>query len=328
MHAGRKQLIKNYLLVSLGCFVLALGNALFIVPNNLITGGITSVAVIAQYFVTKGGSAFQIVDIVTWAMELIFLGVSFIFLGRQYTIRTIYASVLYSLLFTLLYRIQVVDGMSLGSFIYQAMHEGTTEPIAVSLLAAIFGGALVGMGVACSFAGGGTTGGFDILCVIVAKVSPIKESQMTFIVDGTLVITGMLIMWDFIQGLLGITSAVMCAAVIQLAYVNGTGFIIADIITDKVDEVKGYVSKQMDRTVTIFQAIGGYTGTGKQVVRVAFSHRELSEFRAKLAHIDPNAFVTFVTASMIHGEGFDPLVARDAKTLIHEASETRKSKKK
>ena len=328
MHAGRKQLIKNYLLVSLGCLILALGNALFIVPNNLITGGITSIAVITQFFVTKAGIAFQVVDIVTWILQVVFLGVSFVFLGRQYTIRTLFASVLYPVLFTLLYRIHFVNNLSLGEFIFQAMNDGSNEPLAVSLLAAVFGGALVGMGVACSFAGGGTTGGLDIVAVIVAKVSRIKEGQMTFAIDGTLVLAGMLIMWDFVQGILGIVSAVVVAAVIQLAYVNGTGFIIADIITDKVDEVKQYVEGQMDRTTTIFEAIGGYSGNRKQVVRVAFSHRELSGFKEAISRIDPSAFVTFVSASMVHGEGFAPLVTPDAKALIEEANKTRKRKRK
>lgn len=328
MTKTRKEIAKNYFLVTIGCFVLALGSALFLVPNNLVTGGITSIAIIIQYFITKSGSAFQVIDIVTWAVQILFLLVSFIFLGRQYTIRSIYATALYPFFFTLFYRIQVYDGQSLGVFIAHAMADNGQEPLATLLLAAVFGGLFVGFGVSLSFAGGGTTGGLDVLAVLIAKVSPIKEGQITFMIDGTLVAIGMLVMWDINQGLLGIVSAFMCAMVIQFAYVRGSTFVIADVVTENVDQLKDYVVKEMDRSTTIFSAEGGYSGQKKTVVRVCFSKRQLNDFKSALHSIDPNAFITFVNASMIHGEGFDPLVTPNAKELIKQASETRKKKNK
>ena len=329
----KKRLLINYLLMTLGCLVLALGSALFLVPNSLITGGLTSVAVIIQYFIRQSGSSFQAVDIVTWGFQVLFLGVSFIFLGRQYTLRTLYSSLLYPLFFTLFYRVQVVNGESLGVFIHNKMYLeaasyiGGANQMTILLLAALFGGALVGLGVALSFAGGGTTGGIDIIAVIVAKTTRIKEGIATFVIDGTLVLIGLFVMKDINLGLIGIISAFTCAAIIQFTYVNAGGFIIADVVTDKVAELKKYVEEEMDRTTTIFSAKGGYTEKERQVVRVAFAKREFSDFKLKIAEIDPAAFVTFVTASMIHGEGFDPLVTPDAKQLIKDASETRKRKK-
>ena len=328
MTRTKKQLLKNYALVTLGCLVLAFGSAVFLVPNNLVTGGLTSIAIIIQFFINKAGGTFQVADIATWALQLLFLVVSFIFLGRQYTVRTIYASVLYPAFFTLFYRLQIFNGQSFGVFLAQAMRDNGNEPLAVLLLAAVFGGALVGMGVGLSFAGGGTTGGLDVLSLLIAKVSPIKESQASFLIDGSLVVIGMIVMWDINQGLLGIVSAFMCALIIQFVYGHGNGFIIADVVTEKVDELRKFVIEEMDRTTTIFSAEGGYSEKEKKVVRVCFAKRQLSDFKMAITRIDPSAFVTFVDASMIHGEGFDPLVSPNAKELIHQANQTRKNKKK
>ena len=327
MQTRKRQLVINYLLVTLGCLCLAFGNAVFLVPNNLVTGGITSIAIIIQHFIDQSGSTFQAADIVTWGFQLLFLGVSFLFLGRQYTIRTLYASILYPLFFTLFYRVNVFNGQSLGVFLQNAMVDGGKEPLATLLLAAFFGGALNGLGVATSFAGGGTSGGIDVLAVLIAKVSRIKEATVTFIVDATLVVIGMIVLWDINLGLLGIVSAFMCAIIIQIVYINGNGFIIADIVSDKRDEIQEFVSTHLDRTTTVFSAEGGYSKANRTVIRVCLSKRQFAEFKIALSKIDPGAFVTFITATMIHGEGFDPLVTPDAKELIAKANESRHRKK-
>ena len=101
---------KNLFFIIVGCFLLAFGDAAFIEPLGLVTGGIISVGVIIQHFVTT----FQIVDIVTWALQIILLVVSWFFLGKKFTLHTLLASLLYPLFFTLLYRIPIVDGLSIG----------------------------------------------------------------------------------------------------------------------------------------------------------------------------------------------------------------------
>lgn len=305
-------LAKNYLLITVGCFVLAAGAAIFITPNNLVTGGLSSIAIIVQYFINKSGSTFMAVDLVNWALQLLFLGISFIFLGKHYTIRTVYSSLVYPLFFSLLYRLPLAGGMSIGNYVYSNMYAGGFD-YAILLLAGIFGGALVGTGVAISYAGGGTTGGLDVLSVIIAKHTPVKEGFSSFLMDGSLVLAGLFIMKDINRGLIGILSAATCGLLIQIVYVRGSSFIIADIITEKPDEIRKYVETEMDRTTTIIAAKGGYTQQDKPIVRVAFSRREAQPFKSFIARTDPHAFVTLTTASMINGEGFVPLVEKNHK---------------
>ena len=85
--------ISNYLLITLGCFLLAFGDVAFLVPLNLVTGGVASVGVIVQWLIAQSGSTLQIVDIVTWALQVILLIVSFIFLGKKFTLHTLFASI-------------------------------------------------------------------------------------------------------------------------------------------------------------------------------------------------------------------------------------------
>ena len=103
--------IRNYALIVLGCFLLAAGDAIFITPFNILPGGIISVGIIVQQFVDAAGIDFQVVDIVTWILQISLLIVSFIFLGKKFTLHTFFATLIYPGIFTILYRIPMVNGL-------------------------------------------------------------------------------------------------------------------------------------------------------------------------------------------------------------------------
>lgn len=309
MRKSRAELIKKYTLLTFGCFLLAFGDAAFISPLSLVTGGVLSIGVIIQHFVTASGSSFYVVDIVTWAIQIAMLIVSFACLGKVFTLRSTYSTLLYPALFTLLTRVPMVNGVSLGNYIASYFLISPTD-WGLYILAGLAGGTLVGAGVAVCYHGGGSTGGLDVISAILARKTPIKEGLSAFLLDGTLVIAGMIIMHDVRNGLVGVLGAFACALAVQYIYVEVESFVIADIISDKYKEIQEYVTKTMDRSTTVIHAIGGYSGEEKIILRVAFSRRELFPFRSFIGSVDPRAFVTFTKASMINGEGFDPLVAR------------------
>lgn len=298
--------ISNYLLITLGCFLLAFGDVAFLVPLNLVTGGVASVGVIVQWLIAQSGSTLQIVDIVTWALQVILLIVSFIFLGKKFTLHTLFASIVYPLFFTLLYRFHLCD------FVSKQLVSVPGEPdaLAKTLLAGIFAGAFVGGGVAVTYFGDGSTGGFDVISVIIARHSSIKEALSAFFIDGSLIVIGMFCMKDIPVGLIGILSALVCALMVQYCYVNANSYIIADIVSKNYEEIMDYVHKHMEHATTVIDATGGYTGSDRKILRVAFNKRELYDFRNFIGQADPEAFVTFTQASMINGEGFDPLVRK------------------
>ena len=303
-------LIKKYFFLIFGCFLLAFGDAAFISPLGLVTGGVLSIGVIVQHFIYMSGSTFYAVDIVTWAIQIIMLVVSFIFMGKIFTMRSAFATILYPALFTILTRVPMVNGLSLGNHIAQFFNTDPTD-WGLFILAGLAGGALVGAGVGVCYHGGGSTGGLDVISAILARKTPIKESASAFVIDALLVIAGIFIMRDIRGGLVGVLGAFSCALAVQYIYVEFGTYIIADIVSNKHQEIQEYVHKTMDRTATIIPIVGSYSQEEKIMLRVAFSRRELYAFRALIGIVDPNAFVTFTKASMINGEGFDPLTSHN-----------------
>ena len=298
----------KYVFITLGSFLLAFGVASFLVPFGLVTGGVSSIGIIIQYFVTKSGSDFQVTDIVTWVIQIAMTIASFFLIGKRFTIRTMYAVLLYPALFTLMIRVPVINGQALGPAIANLMRsEIGSETIAAELLAAIFGGAAVGGGVGICYLAGGSTGGLDVISVYLAKRFRVKESVSAFLMDFTILLVGLICMQNLIRALIGVVSALICAGMVQYLYVRQNGYVIADIVSDKFDEIREFVQDRMDRTTTLIEARGGYTGEKRTILRVAFAKKNLIAFKSAIAEIDPRAFVTFTEASMINGEGFDPL---------------------
>lgn len=303
-----KKTAFNYLLITLGCLILATGTVAFLLPLDLVTGGVSGVSVIINHYL-EPIVGFPTQDIIAWVVQVVLLIVSFIFLGKRFTLHTIYATLLYPTFLTLLMRTHVLD------FISNAMKpEGAGEiQIVYTLLAGIFGGAFSGAGVAVTFLGDGSTGGFDVLAAISAKYTPVKEGIATFVIDALIVIVGIICFRDIPNGLIGILSALVCALVVQYVYVNSNTYVIADIISDQTEAIMKYVHDEMEHGTTVIDAVGGYTGQNRKILRVAFHRKELSSFRSYIASVDPRAFVSFTQASMINGEGFVPLVNKKKK---------------
>lgn len=309
-------LVARYIFITVGCILLAFGDAAFISPLGLVTGGVLSIGVIAQHLIYAAGSDFYVVDLVTWGIQLLLLGVSFAFLGKRFTLRSLYATLLFPAIFTLLSRVPMVQGQSLGNYI-ASFFQADPVDYGLVILAGLAGGALIGTGVAIAYHGGGSTGGLDVISAIIARRTPIKEGMSALIMDATLVIVGVIFTKNIVYGLIGVLSAFACALAVQYIYVNTATFVIADIISSKYKEIQKYVHETMDHATTLIEVTGGYTGEKKTILRVAFAKRELSSFRDFIGRTDPTAFVTFTQASMINGEGFDPLVN---KHLFHKES--------
>ena len=299
-----KKFAKNITLITVGCFVLAAGTVAFLLPLDLVTGGVSGVSVIVNHYLEPVfGTPIQ--DIVAWIIQILLLVVSFIFLGKKFTLHTIYATLLYPAFLTILMR---TNALGFISSAIKPENAGDMQ-IVYTLIAGIFGGAFSGAGVAITFLGDGSTGGFDVIAAICAKYTPVKEGVSTFVIDATIVIVGMICLKDIPNGLIGILSALVCALVVQYVYVNSNQYVIADIISDKTDEIMVYVHEKMEHASTVIDVTGGYTGQPRKMLRVAFNKKELNSFRSFIAAADPRAFVSFTQASMINGEGFVPLVS-------------------
>lgn len=292
-------MIRNLFFVIIGTAILACGSGIFLVPFNLVTGGMSGIAIILDYiFPIKIGNFNSIdiyVTIITWVMY--FLGL--FILGKSFAIKTLISSIVYPPMLSLSLRL-VESNVFNGFFNLQS-----TYPEIGIVLAALFGGVFVGAGCAITFLGGGSTGGLDILALIICKyVKKIKSSVMIFLIDALIVMCGIFVIKDLVISLLGITSAFICAIVIDKVFLGESKAFVAYIVSDKYEEINEEIIKKLDRTTTILDAQGGFSKNKKKVVMISFTMSQYVTLMNIINMVDKYAFVSIQRAHEINGEGW------------------------
>lgn len=287
---------KNIIIMIIGTAILAFGTAIFIVPFDLVTGGVSGMAIVLEKLIPFDLSVDFYITLITWV--LFFLGL--FFLGKGFAIKTLLSTVFYPCLFTVFYNLVEYKTFN-GLFVLQ-----NTEyhDIAV-LLAAVFGGAFVGAGCAVTFIAGGSTGGVDVLAFLLCKVfKKIRSSFIIFAIDAIIVLFGVFVIEDMVLSLLGICSALVCAAVIDRVFLGNSEAYVAQIVSNKSEEISRGVIEILDRTATIVDVVGAYSKEPKKMIIVSFSIREYSDLMAIINKEDPGAFMTIAKAHENHGEGW------------------------
>ncbi len=288
--------LKNLGLVILGTLVLAFGCAVFVVPFNLVTGGVTGLAIIIDNLINSAIHIDVVIGAITWL--LFFLGL--IFLGWDFAIKTLASTIIYPIAISLFMNLVSPDVLD-GIFYIQ----GSSHADIALIISALFGGLCVGTGCALTFMGGGSTGGIDIIAFMLCKVfKKLKSSTVIFAVDATTVILGLFVIKDLILTLLGVISAWIAAMVIDRIFIGGGQAFTAQIVSDKYEEINLAVRNEVERTTTVFEARGGYSGKPKTVLMVTFTMRQYAVLMNAIKRIDKTAFVSITRAHEINGEGF------------------------
>ena len=288
---------KNVLLVVVGTVILAFGTSVFLLPFDLVTGGVAGYSIVIKSllpfdFITKE----MVIAALTWTLFLL----GFIILGKDFAAKSLISTIVYPIATALFSGLRSSDFMNGFFLLESSMH----SEIAV-LLAAVFSGVFVGLGCALSFLGGGSTGGVDVIAFTLCKIFKRgKSSVFMFVVDATAVVLGMFAIGDFVVSLLGIVSAFIAALVIDKVFVGGDKAFVAHIVTEKYEEINNEVIGKMDRTTTLMDAVGGYSGETKKIVMVSFTVKQYAELMDIVTRVDKDAFMTINQAHEINGEGF------------------------
>lgn len=290
--------IKNALLVIIGSVVLAFGFGVFLMPFDLVTGGVSGLSLVLSVIIPI---EFLTVDIYVTVFTWLLFFIGLIFLGKQFALKTIISSIVYPPALSLFMRLPSKDVFD-GFFM---IGEKYGDSVAVSIIAAVFGGVLVGVGCALTFRGGGSTGGLDILALIVAKYTKkLKSSVLIFVFDAIVVVLGVFVFKDIVMCLLGVTSAFVVALVIDKIFLGASKAFIAHIVSDKYEEINYAIIHKLERTSTIMDAVGGYSGCDKKMIMVSFTMPQYAAFMNIINGIDREAFVTIHRAHEIDGEGW------------------------
>lgn len=292
-------ILRSYSLILIGSILLALGAGLFLIPNRINAGGLSGIAVVLNSI----NPWFQ-EDLVVLVLNWVFFFISLIFLGVRFTVKSLVSTLVYPLMLVMLTRIPFFHDLIQRTFLDQPDTSKT-------LIAGVFGGAFVGAGVALTFLGGGSTGGVDIIVFLINKFTNIKQSILSFVIDGTIVVFGIFAINNLIASLIGVIAAFISAMMIEYIFVGRSKALTALIISkDHAIAINDYIQQEMERGSTIFRVEGGYKRQDYELIMVSFDRREYANLITKVAQLDKRAFVTIIQTTEVLGEGFKVMTSR------------------
>lgn len=275
---------RDFLVVLLGALVQAFALRLFLVPGQLVSGGISGAAQIINNFVSIPiGLMVFVGNIPLFVLGWRFLG------GPRFALRTALAVGVFSLFTDLLVFVIPAQGMTQDN-----------------VLNALFGGVLLGVGLGLVYRGGGTSGGSDILGRILNHRLGISISAAYLITDSLVVLAGgFAFSWEkALYGMVVIYVSGLAAEMIS----EGSGiFRTAIIISEKHEAIAREVMNTMERGVTVLSGKGAYTGNDRPVLYCVITRSEVNQLKQLVNEIDPQAFMVIGVSHEALGEGFRPL---------------------
>lgn len=292
------RIIWNYIMVTAGTFILTLGSVIFFTRSELVAGGISGISVIIQHLVPD----FAIYDYAVAILTILFWVLGLFFVGRDFALKTLLSSILYIGFTFLFYRLPYFIHLA---ELFAGVADDAVPTVGNMILCGLFGGAFVGAGVAITFLGGGSTGGVDVIQILIKKYIGIKESVSSILVDGIIIIAGMIIIGKPVEAACGIISAFATALMVEFIYNRSQTSYQVDVISEEWEQISRYTQDVLLRGATIVHVKGGYEGTDRIMLRLVIPKRQYEELREAIARIDSKAFVTFTRTNAVYGEGFD-----------------------
>ncbi len=276
-----REMWKDISLLLLGSLIYGIGTYVFVVPANIAPGGATGVALMVNYVTGLP------VGILTLLLNVPLLALAWFYLSKKFAISTAVTTTLCSL---------VLDFVV--PFIVPA-YSGDR------LLCSLYGGVIVGAGMALIFIAGSTTGGTDILGYVLQKKRPhISIGRALMIVDGIILAVSIFVFGNIEAALFGMIALYVQTKVIDTIIYGGEAGSMATIITSNPDDISDKVIGELDRTATLIPARGMYSKQDTNVLLCTVRKSQFSRLKKIVYEADPNAFVMVTDTSEVFGLGF------------------------
>ncbi len=276
---SKKDFFIDAVSILVGNIFLAAGVAYFIIPNNVLSGGVAGLAIaISPFFNIEVDTLITIIIVISYIL-------GYIFLGKSFALKTLSSSILYPVLLQVMSRFDV-------NFV--------VDP----LLASLYGGLISGLGIGIVFRAGASTGGMDIPPLIMQKYTRVKAHTWMIVVDGITILLG-LSTFGVNAVLIGLISAyAMSKMVNAVQTLTGQHAKQVFIITSKVDEVLEMIFLTIDRGATLIDSQGGYTKERRQLIMTVLMTDQYAQLEKRVKEIDKDAFLIVSDATEVHGYGF------------------------
>lgn len=286
--------IKEYIIISLGLLLYALAWVVFLLPSQMVGGGVTGFSAIVYY-----ATGFP-VSYTYFILNAILLGLALKILGRGFGAKTIYAIIITS------FYLQVLPGIMPSDLIKDiALDNG-------KLLCAIIGGAFAGLGIGLTFTQGGSSGGTDIIALIINKYRNISPGKLILAVDVIIIASSLLMPGTGTAGMriatviYGFLLISVTSYTIDLVLSGNKQSLQVFIFSQKHEEIAQRVA-EMGRGVTLIDAKGWYTKQQAQVLMVIIRKTESSMLFQIVREVDRDAFLSVGSVMGVYGQGFDKI---------------------
>ena len=301
--------LKEYTLITLGVTMYVMGWIIFLIPNNMIGGGVTGLGSIVQYAtngVIKIGYTYFVVNAGLLVAALFTL-------GRSFGAKSIYAILLTSVLLNAAQGIfpeQIIQTLALDNG---------------KLMCTIMGGIMVGIGIGLSMSQGGSTGGTDIIALIVNKYRNVSPGRMILILDAVIILSSLVVPSYMADGTLmswpdkittvvyGFILITIVSTVLDLYLTGSRQSVQIFVLSPKFAEIADAITNELHRGVTVFNGKGWYTKHDTEVVMVITRKADLNVFLKCINSIDPNAFISVSSVTGVYGQGFDKFKSSNKK---------------
>ena len=278
------QVIDIFFIV-VGCFIAAISFNIFLLPNFIVSGGISGVSTILKSLYQWNPS------IVQFAFNVPLIALCFFALGKEAGFKTI------------------LGGLILPAFI-GLLH--FMEPLTMNpLLAALFGGITTGIGLGLVFKAKGSTGGTSIIAQIIHVYLKLPLGTSVALIDG-LVIFSALVVFDAEVVMYSMISLFVISRTIDIIQVGFNRSKNVMIISDQASEIRTAIYQNINRGVTNLRITGGYGNNKKEMLMCVIGEQEFTYLRETILEVDPDAFVVVMSASEVWGKGFT--LAKDSTT--------------
>lgn len=287
--------IMNYTLILIGAVLIAFSYVLFLSPNKITAGGIGGVAVTLHHL-------FNIpMGLLIFAMNLPLFIIGVKFLGKMYGIRTMLGIFLVSFL------VDLFDGKYVSFIKFEALEVDM-------IIAALFGGLLIGAGLGLMFRGKGSSGGTDIIAQILGRYTSFTPGMAFLFMDFFIItISGLLLgflnhtegsanYWELI--FYGLITLYISSRVVDVVLQGISTSKSVQIISQKNVEIRNYIHKEMNRGATVIPAYGSYTNVTKEIIYVIITRKELTKLKEYISKLDSNAFMIVMDTHQVIGYGF------------------------
>ena len=274
-----KNKILDILGILFGNFLLAVSVAYFVLPFDILSGGVAGISIITKGL--WGWSPTVTIDVLVIGLFI----VGAIVLGKEFALKTALSSLVYPFFLEFLVRLPVKLEID-------------------ALMAVVFGGLIAGLGVGIAFRHDASTGGTDIISLIANKYLGVQVSTAVMVTDGIITLRG-LIAYGMQDVLMGIIYIYASGVAINKVMVPKTNEAVAlYIITDKKKDICEYIHNVLSRGTTLLHGKGGFTEQDKDIILTVVSKNQYMHLSNYIDQVDPYAFVIVSDAKEIKGEGF------------------------